>query len=134
MAAAYVKFLEKDGSGELGTYMLSQIAASQEFAEHITVDDKTYDVTLRFKRNYKPYSVHLIDVRKDDYMGTDTPRNYSSEIRLVDEDRNVDRKIRIWMNNPLRYAGETFYQSGYFRDPHTGTETTTLAVVTNTAG
>ena len=36
------------------------------------------------------------------------------------------------MNNPLRYAGETFYQSGYYRDPDTGEETTTLQVVTNT--
>ena len=36
------------------------------------------------------------------------------------------------MNNPLRYAGETFYQSSYHRDPQTGVEATTLQVVTNT--
>ncbi|MEZ5951367.1 MAG: cytochrome c biogenesis protein ResB [Planctomycetaceae bacterium] len=46
-------------------------------------------------------------------MGTNTPMNYSSEIRLVDETRKEDRRVKIWMNNPLRYAGETFYQSGY---------------------
>jgi hypothetical protein len=54
-------------------------------------------------------------------------------VRLVDTKRDVDRgEIRIWMNNPLRYSGETFYQSGYFRDPRTGIEQTTLQVVTNT--
>lgn len=36
------------------------------------------------------------------------------------------------MNNPLRFAGETFYQSGYHRDPMTQIEGTTLQVVTNT--
>jgi len=36
------------------------------------------------------------------------------------------------MNNPLRYAGETFYQSGYNFDPRSGTEITDLQVVTNT--
>ena len=74
----------------------------------------------------------LIDVRKDDYLGTDTPRNYSSDVRLVDPTRSVDREVHIWMNNPLRFAGETFYQSGYNLDRSTGKESTTLAVVTNT--
>ena len=35
------------------------------------------------------------------------------------------------MNNPLRYAGETFYQSGYNVDAQ-GVETSTLQVVRNT--
>ncbi len=35
------------------------------------------------------------------------------------------------MNEPFRYGGETFYQSGYRRDPVTGVGTTTLQVVTN---
>ncbi len=133
MAAAYVKLTRKGSSESLGTYLVSLFLSAQGLPETLTLDDGTaYEISLRFKRNYKPYSVHLIDVRKDDYMGTDTPKNYSSQVRLVDESRSVDRKIRIWMNNPLRYAGETFYQSGYYRNPQTGGETTTLAVVTNT--
>ena len=36
------------------------------------------------------------------------------------------------MNNPLRYGGETFYQSTYGRDPASGREYTGLQVVTNT--
>ena len=62
----------------------------------------------------------LIDVRKEDYPGTDIPRHYASLVHLIDDSRHTDRTVKIWMNNPLRYAGETFYQSGYYRDPDTG--------------
>src|SRR5207253_1285042 len=107
------------------------ITEARDKPEKVTVGDKTYDVALRFKRTYKPYSVRLLDVRKDDYLGTNTVRNYSSEIRLVDTSRDIDFKRNIWMNNPLRFAGETFYQQGYSLDPQSGTESTTLQVVTN---
>ncbi len=76
---------------------------------------RDYDVYLQFKRNYKPYSVKLLDVVKKDYMGTSTPRDYRSKVHLVDETRNIDEKgVEIWMNNPLRFAGETFYQTSLF--------------------
>ncbi|MCA8985937.1 MAG: hypothetical protein KDA76_19745, partial [Planctomycetaceae bacterium] len=74
----------------------------------------------------------LKDVRKDDYVGTDTPRNYSSDVVMVSPEHGIDSEFHIWMNNPLRALGETFYQSNYFRDPRTGTESTTLSVVSNT--
>ncbi len=133
MASAYVELLSKDDGTSLGTYLVSQYLSSQEISERVPVGDKVYDVALRFRRTYKPYTMHLIELRKDDYVGTTTPRDYSSFVRLVDTKRNIDRgEIRIWMNNPLRYAGETFYQSGYYRDPRTGIGQTTLQVVTNT--
>ena len=125
--SAYVRFNEKDTGKEIATYLLNVFLKDQQ----INVGEKTYDIALRFKQTYKPYFVHLIDVKKEDYIGTNTPRDYSSYVRLFDPTRNVDRKIRIWMNNPLRFAGETFYQSSYYRDPRTGVESTTLQVVTN---
>ena len=125
--AAYIKLYEKGGDKELGTYLFSRWLKEQQ----VTVGDQAFDIRLRAKRAYKSYWVHLEDVSKDDYQGTDTPRNYSSDVRLIDPSRNVDRKKRIWMNNPLRYAGETFYQTSYFMDPSTGIESTTLAIVTN---
>jgi len=130
--AAYIKLTDKKSGKDLGTYLVGLILTMNNFPENVTTTDgKEFNVSLRFKREYKNYAVTLIDVRKDDYLGTNTPRNYSSEVRLVDETRNVDREIKIWMNNPLRFGGETFYQSSYNRDPQTGTESTTLAVVTN---
>ena len=134
MPAAYIR-LSHTGDSEkkgLGTFLVSLIQTMNETPEHVTVGGKTYELWLRFKRVYKPYSMYLIDVRKDDYLGTDTPRNYSSDVQLVDKKRHVNRKVHIWMNNPLRFSGETFYQSNYFRDPKSGKEITTLQVVTNT--
>mgnify|MGYP003629841914 FL=1 len=129
--AAYIKVIDKKTAESLGVFLVSLEMSLQELGEQVVVDGKPYQLYIRFKRTYKPYSVKLIDVRKDDYAGTTTVMNYSSDIQLVDPTTNVDRDIKIWMNNPLRYSGETFYQSGYHADPRTGKEMTTLSVVTN---
>ncbi|MDH3717463.1 MAG: cytochrome c biogenesis protein ResB, partial [Planctomycetota bacterium] len=131
-ASAYVAFTDKQTGAELGTYLLSQAVLIGkrreliELDEQVPVGDKTFGVALRFRRQYKPYSVTLIDVRKDDYLGSSMVKNYSSDVFLVDSARNVDRKPHIWMNNPLRYAGETFYQSSWFVN-HAGIENTVLS-------
>lgn len=130
-ASAYLSFYPKGESKRLGTYLVSQWMAYQNVAEKITVDGKNFDVYLRFKRTYKPYSVTLNDVRADKYLGTSRVKNYSSDVRLVDEGRDIDRDIRIWMNNPLRYAGETFYQSSYQPAMRNVKEGTVLSVVSN---
>ncbi|GIX03739.1 MAG: cytochrome c biogenesis protein [Planctomycetaceae bacterium] len=129
--AAYITLYDR-ADHKLGTWLVSLLFSAQDLSQTVSVDGQQYQLALRFKRTYKPYRFQLIDVRKDDYLGTDTPRNYSSDVRLYDPSRQVDRQVRIWMNNPLRYAGETFYQSSYHRDPQTQQEATTLAVVTNT--
>ncbi|HTU23967.1 MAG TPA: cytochrome c biogenesis protein CcsA, partial [Pirellulales bacterium] len=124
-ASCYVKLSAKKSGEPLGIYLLSQSLPP----EPVSVGGKEYAVSLRFKRDYKPYTVELIDVRKDDYQGTDTPRNYSSDVRIIDPRNQVDRQVHIWMNNPLRYAGDTFYQSRYVQGPPEGT---ILQVVKNT--
>ena len=75
--------------------------------------------------------MHLDEVKADMYLGTAIPRNYESHLQLIDPQRQTDRQVAIRMNEPFRYGGETFYQSGYRRDPATGVGTTTLQVVTN---
>ncbi len=127
--SAYIRFFEKGGDKPVGDYLLSRYLS---VPEPIAAGGRTYQVSLRAKRIYKPYSMRLIDVRKDDYVGTNTPRNYSSDVYLTDPSRSVERQVKIWMNNPLRFAGETFYQSNFTRDPRSGVETTGFSVVTNT--
>lgn len=130
MSAAYVKFRDKESGKSLGTHLLALYPMFDH--EQVKVGDKTYQVALRFKRDYKDYAMHLVDVRFDKYMGTNTARNYSSELRLIDTKHHVDRDVKIWMNNPLRYAGETFYQSSFNTDPMSRKEQTGLQVVANT--
>lgn len=121
--SAYVTFRDSKGD-PLGTYLLSTYL---DHPQPVTVGAKTYGVALRFARTYKPYSIQLIDFRFDKYVGTRTPQNYSSDVRVLDPARGVDRRVRIWMNNPLRYHGDTLYQAS-FRPDETGT---VLQVVKN---
>ncbi|HMN42913.1 MAG TPA: cytochrome c biogenesis protein ResB [Phycisphaerales bacterium] len=114
LPSAYVTLLR--GGKSLGTYLVSAWLDGQS----VGVEGRTYEISLRFKRTYKPYVLELIDFRHDKFVGTDKPRNFSSRVRLIDPGRNVDREVVISMNNPLRHAGETFYQSA-FKPGDTGT-------------
>jgi ABC-type transport system involved in cytochrome c biogenesis permease subunit/acyl carrier protein len=137
LTAAYVRVTEKGTGKELGTFLtgvfFELVKRSEWTPNRVEVDGKTWDVYLRFKRYHKPYTVELKDVSKTDYVGTNTPRDYRSVVRIVDPEAKEDFEQHIWMNNPLRYSGETFYQSNYGPpDPVTGKESTTLSVVSNT--
>ncbi len=140
VAAAYVRLIPKKGNDQVKTHLLSQYFGDQRLQtgsgpdrpNYVEMDGKSYEVSLRFKRNYKPYTVTLQDIRKEDYVGTSTPRDYSAYVILDDptNDSINQQKFRIWMNNPLRYAGETFYQEGYAQAEN-GSELTTLQLVNN---
>jgi hypothetical protein len=109
--AAVITFL--DQGKPLGRYLVS-LNLDQPQAVH--VGDRTYQVSLRLERHYKPYTLHLIEFKHDLFTGTNTPRNFSSLVQLIDPSQHEDRQVRIWMNHPLRYNGETFYQSSYKPD------------------
>lgn len=134
MAAAYLRVTDKNTNKDLGTYLVPQLSAEQaspeRYAEKVEVDGKTYEFYLRFARSYRDFEVSLVDVRKDDYLGSDTVRNYSSDIVVTRKELAKPASYHIRMNDPLRYDGLTFYQSGYNRMGN-GKELTTLAVVSN---
>ena len=90
--AAYVTLLKKGTDLPLGTYLVcvyadeivdfdGQQRVEFESPQQVTADGKNYEIALRFQRTYKPYAVQLLDARKDNYPGTDTPRNFSSDIQ-----------------------------------------------------
>lgn len=129
-------FLKKGTNESLGTYQLSlwfdrnvtqRLPAYRFTPQTVTVDGKTYQVSLRPKRLYKPYSVHLLKFTHEVYPGTTTPKNYASRVTLTDPERKEKRDVVISMNDPLRYSGETFYQSGFLP----GNKGTVLQVVAN---
>lgn len=120
--SAYVTVL--DGDGVVGTCLVSvHLVGTQT----LSVRGREYGLALRFTRTYKPYSVELIDFRHDKFVGSDRPRNFSSLVRLRDPARNVDREVLIRMNEPLRYSGDTLYQSAF----KPGDRGTILQVVRN---
>ena len=94
-----------------------------------TLNGHTYQLALRPTRYYKPYTLKLKEFRHDLYPGTDIPKNFSSLVHLDDPSRGENRDILIRMNNPLRYHGDTYYQSSF--EP--GDKVSILQVVQNPA-
>ncbi len=122
IASAYVQLTERETGRDLGTFLVSQFLNDQahlalggqaDFCDSIDVAGTTWRLQLRFRREYKPYTVTLDDVRRTNYSTSDTPRDYSSYVTFTDTATKAEQKGRIWMNNPVRYRGETFYQSQY---------------------
>ena len=77
---------------------------------------KTYYLSLRFTRHYKPFQLKLLEFTHEKYRGTDKPRNFASRVRVQQPATGEDREVVIYMNNPLRYGGETYYQSSFAPD------------------
>jgi len=110
--------------GSVGSFLVSgYLTRPQQF----THAGRTYQLELRPERFYKPFSLHLIEFRHDRYPGTQIPKDFSSLVRLQRPDTGEDRQVRIYMNNPLRYNGETYYQASFDKDD----QGTVLQVVRN---
>jgi hypothetical protein len=104
--------------GSLGTYLVSAfLSQPQEF----THAGRRYQLILRPERFYKPFSLHLVEFRFERYPGTEIPKNFSSRVRVQRPDTGEDREVLIYMNNPLRYGGETFYQADWDKEDEKGT-------------
>jgi hypothetical protein len=119
--AAFVELVGPEGS--LGIWLVSpQLPAPQAF----DYGGRSWRIGMRAQRAYKPFSLTLEKFSHDVYVGTDIPKNFSSRLHLQTADGRDDREVLIYMNNPLRYAGLTFYQASY-----DGEHTTILQVVRN---
>jgi hypothetical protein len=120
--SAMIELVGADGS--LGTWLVStQLSMPQEFRH----ENSTWRIALRIRRSYQPFSLTLLKFSHERYAGTDIPKNFSSRLRVNTPDGRDDREVLIYMNNPLRYAGLTFYQAGFENDDRT----TILQVVRN---
>jgi ABC-type transport system involved in cytochrome c biogenesis permease subunit len=123
--SAYVELISKSTGKPIGTFL-----ASAHFIKEqpVTIDGKQYDIALRFKRVYYPYTLTLKDFTFKRYVGTNTAKDYRSTIVLRDPRHNIEREVPIWMNNPLRYDETTFYQSDF---DHVTEQATILSAVNN---
>ncbi len=94
----------------LGIFLLSsKLGAPQT----LTVADKTYTLFIRPKRYYLPFTVTLLDFKHDLYPGTNIPKNFSSKVEVNHPAAKTKSDFLIFMNNPLRYEGKTFYQASF---------------------
>lgn len=131
---ARVTFKRKNSDEKLADRTLSlwfypsTVSRQLRFPEQtVTADGKTYVVELRPQRLYRTYGLELLEFIHKRWPRTDTPKEFKSRVRLTNPERKEDREISIYMNNPLRYEGETFFQSGFLP----GDKGTVLQVVDN---
>jgi hypothetical protein len=134
LPAAIVELAGPQGS--LGTWLLQPKLRDQE----VPVGDKVWRMAFRFEREYHPFSVRLEKTTHEIYRGTGTPgrpdtaipKNFQSRVRIDNPQRRESREVDIYMNNPLRYAGLTFFQYQMGQDEmERNRGTSTLQVVRN---
>jgi hypothetical protein len=98
------------GGRSYGTWLVaSALGAPQSFAH----EGRTYQLLMRHRRQYLPYSVTLKKFSHDRYAGTDIPKNFSSLVHLNNPGTGESRDVLIYMNQPLRYDGKAFYQASF---------------------
>jgi ABC-type transport system involved in cytochrome c biogenesis permease subunit len=137
-ASAIVSIREKKTSKDLGKYALTQFfndpsVRPKTLLPRLESDGRDFELALRFRRNIKPFSIELQDVKLEQYTGTSIPKDYSSIVRILDDSGATLQEGRIWMNSPMRFRGETYYQSQYTSAAQSPlkVEQTVLQVVTN---
>ncbi|MSU63741.1 MAG: ResB protein required for cytochrome C biosynthesis [Pedosphaera sp.] len=97
---------------QFGTMLGNLMDKPQEFS----VAGRTFQLAMRPTRHYKPYSISLGDFNHDRYKGTDIPKNFSSLVKVRNPSTGPvqeEREVLIYMNKPLRYGGETYYQGSF---------------------
>jgi cytochrome c biogenesis protein len=77
------------------------------------IDEKTLRAKMR-RYGIQPlgFSIRCDDFDVDFYGGSDMPREYKSQLTIIDNGKEVLEKA-IEVNDPLTYNGITFYQSSY---------------------
>jgi hypothetical protein len=122
LPSAFVELVGPEGS--LGTWVASTRLGNPQKFEY---GGRKWKLIMRPERHYQPFSITLEKFSHDIYAGTDIPKNFSSKVRINLPDGGASREVLIYMNNPLRYAGLTYYQASY--EPND--RTTILQVVRN---
>jgi len=127
---AFIELIGTEGS--LGTWLVSEAPFDEEghqlAPQRFEHAGRTWTITMRARRIYEPFSLTLLKFSFDRYAGTEIPKNFSSKVHLTTPDGRNDRDVLIYMNNPLRYGGLTFYQADY---DHEKEQYTILQVVQN---
>jgi len=118
----------KTNDRSLGTWALNLNLTESFDAQTFADAGKTYEISLRRTRYYVPFTVQLDKFTHEKYPGTETPRRFASDVTLKEGASSFTYNIS--MNQPLRHAGLTFFQSS-FGSTKDGKSLSVLQVVRN---
>jgi len=94
----------------------------------VNIAGQHYYFILRHKRYQLPFIIRLDNFKATFHPGTEVAKSYQSMVTITTG--SLERQVRIYMNNPLRYKDYTVYQASYDTDSM-GRQHSTLAVVKN---
>lgn len=112
--SSYIELAGPDGP--LGTWLVSTLL---EQPQTFTYQGRSWQLALRARRDYLPFTLTLKKFTHDIYPGTDIPKNFASTLQLRGDSGGDDRVVQISMNKPLRTAGYAFYQAGFANNDRT---------------
>ncbi|EQC47653.1 ResB-like domain protein [Bacteriovorax sp. BSW11_IV] len=92
----------------------------------LLIDGKDTLFTVQKETLQLPFEFVLTNFKMDKDPGTNNPASYESFVTLFTKEG--PQKHHIYMNNPLKYDGFTFYQASYSQHPETGMYSSTLSV------
>lgn len=110
--SAFVEVLTPDGQS-LGTWLVSNVFGDTTRPQTFIHEGREYEIGMRFRREYLPFSLTLTDFVHERYPGTQIPKNFQSDVRLLNPETGEDRDLSVYMNNPLRYGGWVFFQASF---------------------
>lgn len=116
-----------DFEGQPHTLMLY---GAEPGATAVMISGKKYNFILRHKCYPLPFTLKLDHFKAEFHPGTEVAKSYESLVTI--STGSLERQVRVYMNNPLRYKDYTFYQASYDKDSM-GRQYSTLAVVKNSA-
>lgn len=93
----------------------------------VTMGGAKYSFSMERKQQPLPFSIELVDFKRDVHPGTDMASGFSSDVVVHDD--GVEWPYHIRMNEPLRYKGYTFYQASFSERPDG--EYSVLSIVQN---
>jgi hypothetical protein len=96
----------------------------------VNIAGKNYYFILRHQHCPLPFMIRLDHFKAEFHPGTDMAKSFESLVTITTG--SLERQVRIYMNNPLRYKDCTVYQASYDTD-NMGRQYSTLAVVKNYA-
>lgn len=121
-----IELLEKNAqAGMRGSRVLLYGGDTKE--TELPYAGKLYYFSLRHKRHILPFLIKLDEFIKKEHPGTQIASSYESYVYL--NHHGLSRRVRIYMNNPLRVEDYTLFQASFSQEAQG--ETSTLAVVQN---
>jgi len=82
----------------------------------LNFDELNLSIAYGSKEMTLPFYIKLNEFILDKYPGTNSASSYASEVQLIDQNKNVKKDFRIYMNNILNYNGYRFFQSSFDKD------------------